>query len=275
MDKTNKLFEMNTTHLFALLIILAFVSPLVFTYSVQLAPREKSHKQTPHIKFDMTRIDNQLKTKFDVCPLCVNLMGQTINQLLNIILNVGVIGSCSALCSYLGPYGQIAVTGCNLLCDYVGITEFIKLIELADLDPIWLCEELNACTIHDCTASICAEFKNTNVHPQSGVAGTTFSLSSVLAVYNQSGTGELLVLIQMPTGEVLEGGNLVPEGFLPGQYQVRFDIDTSDDPRQDPPLIFVPGKYITELVACQGMCGSKHSHSRTLAVVKSNFTITN
>jgi len=55
-------------------------------------------------------------------------MDQSINILLNIILNAGVIGSCEALCSYMP--NQIEATICNLLCDYVGITEFIKIIEM-------------------------------------------------------------------------------------------------------------------------------------------------
>merc|ERR1719487_69892 len=264
---------MNSTHVFCLMLLLAFMSPYVFTYSINMTPKTKTHKNTHRIKFDMTPLNADMKPKADLCPLCVNIMDQTINQLLNIILNVGVLGSCNALCSYLGDYGQIVVAGCNLLCDYVGITEFIALIEAADLDPIWMCEELHACTIHDCTASVCATFNNTEVRPPTGHNGDTFTVHSVLNVYNQSGTGELIILVQMPDGNVLEGGNLVPEGFMPGAYNMNFRIDAVDDPDQDPPLIFMPGKYITELVACQGMCGSKHAHSKTLAVVKTSFEI--
>lgn len=54
-------------------------------------------------------------------------MDQTIQTLLNIILNAGVVGSCSALCGMLP--NQIEATVCNLLCDYVGIKEFIHIIE--------------------------------------------------------------------------------------------------------------------------------------------------
>merc|ERR1719487_3158892 len=127
---------MNSTHVFCLMLLLAFMSPYVFTYSINMTPKTKTHKNTHRIKFDMTPLNADMKPKADLCPLCVNIMDQTINQLLNIILNVGVLGSCNALCSYLGDYGQIVVAGCNLLCDYVGITEFIALIEAADLDPI-------------------------------------------------------------------------------------------------------------------------------------------
>jgi len=37
----------------------------------------------------------------DLCPLCVNLLDQTINQLANIIINAGVLGGCSDVCGYL------------------------------------------------------------------------------------------------------------------------------------------------------------------------------
>ena len=37
----------------------------------------------------------------NLCPTCVSLLSQTINQLLNIILNSTVIGGCSDLCGQL------------------------------------------------------------------------------------------------------------------------------------------------------------------------------
>lgn len=57
----------------------------------------------------------------------VSFTSQAIDQLLNIIVNVGVLGSCGALCSYLP--NKIEATVCNLLCDYVGIDEFVKIVE--------------------------------------------------------------------------------------------------------------------------------------------------
>ena len=42
-----------------------------------------------------------IKGDYELCDMCIQLLDQTINQLLNIILNVGVIGSCGELCGYL------------------------------------------------------------------------------------------------------------------------------------------------------------------------------
>jgi len=61
--------------------------------------------------------DNLVKAgKVDFCGVCVQLMGEIINELLNIILNIGVIGSCGELCHYLPD--KIEQDGCDLICDY-------------------------------------------------------------------------------------------------------------------------------------------------------------
>ena len=38
-------------------------------------------------------------------------------------------------------FAQIEDTVCDLLCDYVGITEFIKIIQEADPDPVYICQK--------------------------------------------------------------------------------------------------------------------------------------
>jgi hypothetical protein len=70
---------------------------------------------------------------------------------LNAVLNLGIVGSCVNLCQYVAQQTGSEIVGvvCNLLCDYVGISEFIKAIEHADLDPIFYCELLKACPIND------------------------------------------------------------------------------------------------------------------------------
>lgn len=46
-------------------------------------------------------------------------------------LDAGVVGTCGELCELLEEKtgSKFAGLACNLLCDYVGIKEFIKLIE--------------------------------------------------------------------------------------------------------------------------------------------------
>lgn len=83
----------------------------------------------------------------DICPTCINVAEQSINILLNLILDSGIIGTCGTLCEALAQKtgSQLIGTICNLACDIVGIDEFIKLIENADLDPIWYCEIAKLC----------------------------------------------------------------------------------------------------------------------------------
>jgi hypothetical protein len=178
--------------LVCILILAAFLSP-VLTTTIKLKNKAREPNLT-HAKarVEFKRLDDALyKENLDVCPFCVDLMGQTLNQLLNIILNVGVLGTCSELCNYLSDYGQVAVVGCNLLCDYVGVKYFIKLVDLAELDPIWMCDELRACPIHDCTAKVCADFQNTVLTPAKAHKGDNVTFSSILTVYNQTSTGEM------------------------------------------------------------------------------------
>ena len=88
----------------------------------------------------------------DLCKTCIEFAEQFINQLLNIILSklsispratafrnncllsvsdAGVVGGCADLCSILAnkTNSQAAGIACNLLCDVVGIKEFINIIE--------------------------------------------------------------------------------------------------------------------------------------------------
>ena len=90
----------------------------------------------------------------DYCKFCINFAGQFINQLLNIILSksksfkfylnkfdssfsctdVGVVGGCADLCEMLAnkTNSEAAEVACNILCDLVGIKEFINIINKYD-----------------------------------------------------------------------------------------------------------------------------------------------
>lgn len=72
------------------------------------------------------------------CNFCVQIMDQIIQNLMNYILNIGVLGTCAGLCSNLPK--KLEQTACNLLCDAVGIEGFVKAIQAADLDPIYYCQ---------------------------------------------------------------------------------------------------------------------------------------
>lgn len=83
----------------------------------------------------------------DLCPTCINVADQSINILLNLILDSGIIGTCGTLCSALAQKtgSQVIGTICDLACDALGIDEFIKLLDNADIDPIWYCEIARLC----------------------------------------------------------------------------------------------------------------------------------
>merc|ERR1711879_857813 len=66
-----------------------------------------------------------------LCSPCVQLGGQSLNLLLNYILNAGVVGGCGKLCNNLQSKG--ARTACDLVCGAVGIKAFITALNHTDL----------------------------------------------------------------------------------------------------------------------------------------------
>ena len=83
----------------------------------------------------------------DPCEKCLDVAEQSIDVLLNLILDFGVVGSCQTLCAALANRtGQEALgIVCNIVCDSVGLIEFINLIGNADIDPIYYCELAKLC----------------------------------------------------------------------------------------------------------------------------------
>lgn len=79
----------------------------------------------------------------DNCQFCISCLEINIDALLNIILNIPNIGTCDDICLMLSD--QIGVTCCSAICGYVGVEEFIEIINYEDPDPIYFCEELGFC----------------------------------------------------------------------------------------------------------------------------------
>jgi len=233
----------------AVCLILLFVLPYSSMASTEVAPVA------------------QKDVGLDLCGICVNLADQTIQQLLNIILNIGVVGSCAKLCSYLPK--ELEQAACNLVCDVVGIELFIKALKKIGPDPIFYCQELKLCPIHDCEGT-CAAVDSVDVAPPSGRRGSTFNIMVNFEVFNQTGTGEIQVVVVPPNAAPFGDGVLVPKGYQPGAYQLKFSLRTQ--PTENEP--FTPGTYIVKTAICQGMCGSKHAHARVLATGQGSFDIT-
>lgn len=103
---------------------------------------------THSVNIKRTKLTSDVpQVRLDLCPTCINIAEQSINILLNLILDSGIIGTCGTLCQALAEKtgSQVIGTICDLVCDAVGIDEFIKLLDNADLDPIWYCEIAKLC----------------------------------------------------------------------------------------------------------------------------------
>ena len=92
-------------------------------------------------------IGDKSKVDLDLCPECINEAVEAINVLANLILGEGIIGSCGDLCGALANRTGSKALGdvCDIVCDGLGIDEFIKLIIKTDLDPIWYCQIAKFC----------------------------------------------------------------------------------------------------------------------------------
>ncbi|CAF1004410.1 unnamed protein product [Brachionus calyciflorus] len=208
------------------------------------------------------------------CKTCINFADQALDTLLNAILNVGVIGECSQLCNYVAQKvgSEIVDVVCNLLCDFVGIKEFITIIEKADLDPIWYCELLKACPINDYGDARITEFE---VVPSKGPQGT-FTINLTYESNNGTGTGELYIGVKTVDRIPVEDSFLL-EASKPGIYQTQIRLnavpDQECDPSQGPCEQWQPGVYFVETAICNGECGSLHPHSEIYDQAQANFTI--
>jgi len=213
--------------------------------------------------------------RLDLCPTCINVADESINILLNLILDTGIIGTCGTLCQALGQKtSPIIGTICDLVCDFFGIEEFIKLIDKADLDPIWYCEIAEMCPVNDHGDAKITTF---SILPATGRKGTTFSIDFTYVSINGTGTGELDIDIHCPD-RMPVGGSFLLEAKKAGTYSERITIkaepDPQCDPTQEPCEQWLPGVYNVTVQVCNGECGSKHPHSAIYDTGKGSFTLT-
>eukprot|EP01027_Heterolobosea_sp_BB2_P025316 GEZU01038849.1.p1 GENE.GEZU01038849.1~~GEZU01038849.1.p1 ORF type:complete len:237 (-),score=90.50 GEZU01038849.1:25-735(-) len=211
--------------------------------------------------------DEKHALDLDLCGVCVNLADQALQQLINIIANAGIVGGCADLCGKLPNH--IEADACNLICDAAGIDAFVHAIEKADLDPIYYCQLIKLCPVHDCTGT-CANITSITVNPPSGPQGTQFTVNIQFTVFNQTGAGELAIDIVPQDADSFGDSQLVPEGFAPNSYQINFQFTAT--PSENEP--FNAGTYQVAAGICEGMCGATHPHSAILAEATTTFEIT-
>jgi len=212
----------------------------------------------------------------NLCPTCISFSEQAINNLLNIILNAGVVGGCSEICGLLANKTGSSTLGsvCDILCDIVGVREFANLIQKADLDPIYLCELLTACKVND---NGDAKFTNLTVTPASGPVGTEFTIEVEYTSKNGTGTGEMVVGVETVDGIPIANSFLL-QPQMAGKYESSIKLSASPDPKCDPTQQpceeWLPGNYTVSIALCNGECGSKHPHSQIYDQKKVMFQLT-
>jgi len=203
--------------------------------------------------------------RIDLCPTCVNLFSNAIDELLNIILNGGVIGSCGALCQQLPE--QYEAVACDLICDYIGIEEFINLVEYEDPDPIYLCQIVDLCPVVNGGA---VNITSLYVDPPSGPQGTFFNITMVYTVLSPTGPGLLAVTIVPPGADFPFGGEDFQEGQPKGSYPVGWQLQATPSENES----FGPGVYQVQAAVCAGDCTTSHPYGGVYAQATTSFKIT-
>jgi len=198
------------------------------------------------------------------CSACVQLLDQTINILLNEILNGGVIASCGALCGKI-PEKALALT-CDVVCAYVGIKEFIKVLNKTDPDPIYYCQELKTCPIVQGGA---LKITSMTAKPASGPVGTKFAIEIDFVVTNATSTGMIITEVDIPDNEPLEDEEL-STGLAPNNYNSKFTLDTSDNKDND----WYPGTYKVLFAVCAGDCTTDHPYGGIYDQASTTFVVT-
>eukprot|EP00933_Yihiella_yeosuensis_P001716 TRINITY_DN10287_c0_g1_i1.p1 TRINITY_DN10287_c0_g1~~TRINITY_DN10287_c0_g1_i1.p1 ORF type:complete len:268 (+),score=54.05 TRINITY_DN10287_c0_g1_i1:51-854(+) len=238
------------------------------------------------LKFALTKAPTKPSAGSALCNPCVQLGGQSLNILVQEIVNGGVLGGCAKLCGHLKTKG--AQTACDLVCDAVGIKAFIKALKNTDLDPIYFCEIFHACKAGPDDAHI--DLLSVTLNPPQisvkdlapGGAGVTVEGVLKVNVTKDTGVCQFGVAIHGPVSGAqgpIGGSFLLADGLKAGPQSVgiKFTVqDSLPDPSAQPlkhPVTWMPGSYEFRFHLCQGECGSKHPHSIDFGQKASNFTI--
>jgi hypothetical protein len=194
------------------------------------------------------------------CPVCVDFFDDSLNTLLNIILNLGVGAGCADLCSPLNDSTLVGI--CSILCFLVGFEAFVDLIENADLDSIYLCSEIDLCPANTCTGD-CINITQVIVQPKKAPVRTTFNFNIFLHVLKATGTGVTRIVVQPPGQNDAFGLETLNEGFTAGTtLNVTLQIETDFEDWNYP-----PGLYQVEVDSCGSDCDNEHG-----VIFNSKFT---
>lgn len=205
-----------------------------------------------------------------LCSPCLQLGEQGLNILLNYILNAGVVGGCSKLCSNLKSQGEQTV--CELACAVIGIKAFVKVLNNTDLDVFYFCEEVQACPKPPDDAAI--QLVGAMAQPAAVVKGSDVTLAVALKVINASGLGEFQISVDGPVTQPISQGFVLDKGIDATTTSLAVKLTIQDDESSDDPVVWSPGTYTFVFEVCQGECGSKHPHSKVFGKQTGTFTLT-
>jgi len=246
-----------------ILFALVLLASIAFAYATNA--HKLAVKQPIKMSAQVTKLTDKPNRDAFFCKICIDFMENAIDDLIEIIANIGIGATCENVCDKLKSKTEATV--CDLLCEIVGIDAFIHIIDEVDPDPISICEDLTACG-HSTNAS--ANISSVSVSPNSGPQGTTFNIQAVYTVTSAIATGQVEVVVVPPDAFPFGGAELVIEQG-PGTYGIQLSFQAS--PSENEP--FTPGLYQAVVSVCEGTCGSPHHWSYTLAQSAQNFTITN
>jgi len=199
------------------------------------------------------------------CATCIEFMDKAVNELLELLLG-GVLTGCKDLCENLP--NKVEAVVCVFLCEIVGFEEFVNLVQDVDPNPIWLCEELDACATNDKAA---AKITKVTLAPAQGPTGTNFTMTTDYTVTNEIGTGELGLIVWPPANEGFPmGGGWIIIDQQPGHYSTSVSFVAK--PQQYDP--WGPGLYNLTVTLCEGNCGSSHAHAFELSQYNTTLRIT-
>lgn len=226
-----------------------------------------ANELVPRASFGLASPDVKL------CSPCFNIGSQGINQLLNYILNAGVVGGCSSLCAAALPAGGLPAAGCELVCTAVGAKAFIAAVSKVDLDPIYLCEVLKACPAAPDDAYL--ELIQAAAAPDPVIKGDTVKMAIQMNVTNATGVGEFRINIDGPGSACPIGqGFFLETGIPAGMQMVEVSLPIQDgQDQQGFPKTFDGGKYNFTFHVCQGECASKHPHSKDFGTMTGYFHV--
>jgi len=185
------------------------------------------------------------------CPVCVTFFDESLGDLLNIILNLGIGAGCGTICVQLSTQLEQAI--CEFLCFAVGVDEFVNFINSTDIDPVFLCAEMDVCPENTCTKD-CVTISSVSVEPQSGPVRTTFNVVVLIKALQNTGTGVTRVVVNPPGGGQPFAVENLNEGWTQGSTNnvtVAVETDWAD-------WTFPPGHYPIEIDSCGYDCDDQH-----------------